>query len=678
MVQKYQSPVRVYKYPFELIMMAYERRFPTCPMIPVFVGSDVIKETEGEDGSTQVVERRCKLNVEAPYLLKKIAGVDYVYFIQVNSLDRRNRALKIEAYNESFATRVIIHEVCNYFVHPENPSWTCFDQAASLEIKSFYGFENVVEKLAIKQYSANIAKGKEIIEFFIEELKKEGITEVPQWVETNDAPKEEEEVETEIEKPPSRKTSIDNSIKDNDTESVVVEESSEVASSSFISHNSLSRQHSGAGDKGSSGSHSSMRRESFAEEENKFRLDADYIQRFLGELSPMEESQLIQLRNWLAHLQKGNLPSDTMILRFLRARDFNIEKAREMLSQSLNWRKKYQVDKILSEYETVEVIKDYFPGGWHYHDKDGKPLFVLRLGMMDVKGLIKSVGEEGLLKMTLQCCEEGLRHIEDATAQSGHPVTTWTLLLDLEGLNMRHLWRPGIRALLRIIEIVEANYPETMGRVLIIRAPRVFPVLWTLVRTFIDERTCSKFFFYAGNDYQGPGGLPDYIPDDYLPDFLGGTCTVSFPEGGLVPKSHYMPDEELEHLALSDESIYKSVSLTKGQVHEVVLLNEDLGSVITWDFDVLRHSICFSVFRTKNPVSTPNGTLQTTPGLTENDHKSVIDKQWKEGHDFFRVETSIVCHDGESVQVSNVFLCNLIDFNSLCVHVINEALYIYP
>lgn len=50
-------------------------------------------------------------------------------------------------------------------------------------------------------------------------------------------------------------------------------------------------------------------------------------------------------------------------------------------------------------------------------------------------------------------------------------------------------------------------------------------------------------------------------------------------------------------------------------------------------------------------MSTPNGTLQPNQSLTESDHKSVIDKQWKEGHDFFRVESSVICHDGESVQV---------------------------
>lgn len=108
--------------------------------------------------------------------------------------------------------------------------------------------------------------------------------------------------------------------------------------------------------------------------------------------------------------------------------------------------------------------------------------------------------------------------------------------MDLDGLSMRHLWRPGIKALLRIIEIVEANYPETMGFLLIVRAPRVFPVLWTLISPFIDENTRKKFLIYGGDDYLGHGGLVDYVDKRYIPDFLGGECFVSnwIPQKGIV------------------------------------------------------------------------------------------------------------------------------------------------
>ena len=43
-------------------------------------------------------------------------------------------------------------------MHPDNPHWTCFEQDASLDIKSFFGFESTVEKIAMKQYTANIKK----------------------------------------------------------------------------------------------------------------------------------------------------------------------------------------------------------------------------------------------------------------------------------------------------------------------------------------------------------------------------------------------------------------------------------------------------------------------------------------------------------------------------------------
>lgn len=43
-------------------------------------------------------------------------------------------------------------------VHPVNSEWTCFEQDASLDVKSFFGFESTVEKIAMKQYTENIRK----------------------------------------------------------------------------------------------------------------------------------------------------------------------------------------------------------------------------------------------------------------------------------------------------------------------------------------------------------------------------------------------------------------------------------------------------------------------------------------------------------------------------------------
>ncbi|XP_050735826.1 SEC14-like protein 1 isoform X3 [Eriocheir sinensis] len=652
---------------------AYVRRFPKCDMIPIMAGTDVLKETTSKDGAVQQVSRRCRLHVEAPYLLKKIMGVEFIHFVQTNTLDRRNRTLQIEAYNESFSSRVAINENCRYSVHPENSDWTCFEQTATLDIKSFFGFESTVEKIAMKQYSQNISKGKEIIEYFIEQLSKEGITYIPRWEE----PKPEKSlVAKERNKEEGESSSEEAETRDR-TSSTPSTGSRELQLGASAT-NILSIEKVNINDGGGGGGmlannneynkrcHDNRGSEEVVDnghvdrENNK--LDADYIKRCLGDLTPLQESRLIQLKKWVAELQKGKVPSDNCLLRFLRARDFNIEKAREMLSHSLIWRKKNQVDKMMSEYQVPQVVQEYFPGGWHHQDKECRPLYLLRLGQMDVKGLVKSVGEEGLLKHTLHICEEGLRLTEEATSTYGRPITTWTLLVDLEGLNMRHLWRPGIRTLLKIIEIVEANYPETMSCVLIIRAPRVFPILWTLVSTFIDDNTRSKFLFYGGNDYQGSGGLVDYMPKENIPHFLGGECKTVVHEGGLVPKSMYLPGEEMDaarqHLPMSDQSIYHSVSLGRGQVHEMVMLIEEPGSVICWDFDVMKNDVSFSVLRTKVPIThrpepqSPTGAMGVIDAVMGSDdqHRSVIEKGWREGHEYFRVEPQLICHDGESIQ----------------------------
>ncbi|PIC39092.1 hypothetical protein B9Z55_010895 [Caenorhabditis nigoni] len=576
MVQTYRSPVRIYKHPFEIVMAAYEMRFPTCPQIPIFVGSEVTYEYNSDDGAEWVIDRKCQLNVEAPYLVKKIAGVDYVYFSQKNSLDRRNRTLNIEAKNISFASRINVIENCTYYVHAENENWTCFEQSASLDVKNFFGLESAVEKLAVRQYGANLAKGKEILEFFIEELLK-----TTTHIERYRDPNAEETTST-----------ADSAIElkeSSDGEPVAVHQKPPM----LAAENDEMR--------------TARATASFDDADSK--LEAEYIRRFLGQLSPLEESRLCEIKYSLQAHHKGKLPNDAHLLRFLRARDFDVAKAKDMVHASIIWRKQHNVDKILEEWNRPTVIKQYFPGCWHNSDKAGRPMYILRLGQLDTKGMLRSCGVENLVKLTLSICEDGLQRAAEATRKLGTPISSWSLVVDLDGLSMRHLWRPGVQCLLKIIEIVEANYPETMGQVLVVRAPRVFPVLWTLISPFIDEKTRKKFMVSGGSGGDLKEELRKHIDEKFIPDFLGGSClTTNCGLGGHVPKSMYLPVEEQEGASSSEDplhSTYTSTATWRGYPVEVVIPIETAGCVLTWDFDVLKNDCEFSLYFSTEKIEQP-------------------------------------------------------------------------
>lgn len=57
----------------------------------------------------------------------QIAGVEYVFFIQKNTVNWKERTLRIEAHNETFANRVVVLETCSYsvsaFFSPAKDTW---------------------------------------------------------------------------------------------------------------------------------------------------------------------------------------------------------------------------------------------------------------------------------------------------------------------------------------------------------------------------------------------------------------------------------------------------------------------------------------------------------------------------------------------------------------------------
>lgn len=75
-------------------------------------------------------------------------------------------------------------------------------------------------------------------------------------------------------------------------------------------------------------------------------------------------------------------------------------------------------------------------------------------------------------------------------------------------------------------------------------------------------------------------------------------------DGGVVPKNLYRMD--LEGVSSEHEhSLYHSISLSRGQIHHVVIHCNDPGAVLTWDFDVMRHKVLFTVLH-KSKSSNPN------------------------------------------------------------------------
>lgn len=68
-----------------------------------------------------------------------------------------------------------------------------------------------------------------------------------------------------------------------------------------------------------------------------------------------------------------------------------------------------------------------------------------------------------------------------------------------------------------MIKCFEANYPESLGTVLVYKAPWVFNAIWSIIRGWLDPVVASKVHF-AKNVEE----LSLYVPKSQIPAELGG------------------------------------------------------------------------------------------------------------------------------------------------------------
>ncbi|KAH7095024.1 hypothetical protein FB567DRAFT_511572 [Paraphoma chrysanthemicola] len=286
---------------------------------------------------------------------------------------------------------------------------------------------------------------------------------------------------------------------------------------------------------------------SISAEDDKFGQHADFKAAIAN--TPPEE-----LRRAFWTFLKHDHP-DALLLRFLRARKWDVDKALVMMISTMKWRlDEMHVDDDIVRNGELKALEDTKSTDPKVKKNAEDFLSQLRMGKSFLHGLDKEGRPLCFVRARLhragEQTEESLERFTVYTIESARmllrpPIDTATVVFDMTDFSMANMDYTPVKFM---IKCFEANYPESLGTVLVYKAPWVFNAIWSIIRGWLDPVVAGKVHFAKNIDE-----LANYIPRTQIPTELGGDEKWSYVYPEPVPGENDIMKDDKGKEVLEDE-----------------------------------------------------------------------------------------------------------------------------
>ncbi|KAK5717434.1 phosphatidylinositol transfer protein csr1 [Elasticomyces elasticus] len=223
-----------------------------------------------------------------------------------------------------------------------------------------------------------------------------------------------------------------------------------------------------------------------------------------------------ELRQAFWSMAKHDHP-DALLLRFLRARKWDTHAALVMLVATMHWRSQEMgVDSDIMPRGEAYALRE-ISSGTPAEKKEGSDFMAqLRMGKSYLHGTDKEGRPCCYVRVRLHKQGEQIYTIETARMmlRGDQGVDTATIVFDMTDFTMANMDYTPVKFM---IKCFEANYPESLGSVLVYKSPWLFQGIWKIIKGWLDPVVASKVHFASNVD-----DLSEWIPKSQIAKELGG------------------------------------------------------------------------------------------------------------------------------------------------------------